>query len=335
MKKNILITGASGFIGSFLVEEALRRNYKTIAGIRSGSSKQYLNNPEIFFLELDFSNPAALDEAIRNYTEQHGKMNYVIHAAGVTKVKEKKDFFSVNTDNTQKLIAALQRNDQVPDKFILISSLAAYGPGSTDGPIRATHQKNPVTDYGRSKLQAEALLFNDPGFPSLIINPTAVYGPRDKDVFFLLKTIANHVELYIGNKKQILSFVHVQDLCSAVFLALESTAVNKNLLVSDLNAYTTENFNQVLKKQLGARTVSLVLPFPLMRAIVFLSEGIGHLRGRVSLLNRERLKEFEAPNWSVDCTDIVELGYQPKFNLEDGMANSIQWYKEKGWLKNK
>jgi UDP-glucose 4-epimerase len=332
MKKNLLITGASGFIGSYLVETALSKGYNTIAAVRPSSNKQYLKDPELHFLELDFKSDQTLDHAIREFVQRFGRIDYIIHNAGVTRANKNEEYDQVNFDNTKRLVHALQRNNQVPEKFVLISSLAAYGPAKNSVQIKSTVQKDPLTAYGRSKFKAEEFLYSLKEFPFVIINPTAVYGPKDKDVFFLINSIQKGFEVYIGNTKQLLSFVHASDLAAAIFIAMESDAVGKNFLVSDQHVYTAYAFNKQIKTILQKKTVSIVMPVAVVRTVAVFAEMVGAVTGKVPILNRERLKEFEAPNWAVDCSEMDQLGYQPKFNLEDGLNDAIQWYKEQGWL---
>jgi UDP-glucose 4-epimerase len=332
MKKNLLITGASGFIGSYLVETALRKNYQTIAAVRPSSNKQYLKDASIQFLELDFKSDQTLDHAIREFVDRFGKIDFLIHNAGVTRANKNEEYDQVNCDNTIRLVHALQRNHQVPEKFVLISSLAAYGPAKNAAPVKALDQKEPLTAYGRSKLKAEQFLYSLNDFPFVIINPTAVYGPKDKDVFFLINSIHKGFEVYIGNDGQLLSFVHASDLADAIFIAMESDAVRKNFLVSDQQVYTSKAFNQQIKSILNKKTLSLVLPVAVVRSVAVVAELVGSVTGKVPILNRERLKEFEAPNWAVDSTDINQLGYKPQFDLQAGLIDAIKWYKEQGWL---
>ena len=333
MKKNILITGASGFIGSFLVKEAIKRNFQAIAGVRNESIRKYLTDPAIHFLELNFTNEEALDAALTNFADHYGRLDYVIHTAGLTKSLHNEEFDKVNFENTKRFIHSLQRTGLVPDKFVFISSLASYGPADNGSPIHSSKNPSPLTAYGKSKLKAEQYLYTVTDFPFLIINPTAVYGPRDKDFFFLLKSISNHIELYIGNDQQQLSFVHVSDLVDAIYIAMESDAHHQNLLVSDLNVYSSRQVNQLIKQHLNKRTISFVVPAPIAELVAAVSENIGKLLGKVPILNRERLKEFKAKNWSVDCSEMAALGYRPQFDLDKGLQDAIAWYKEHGWMK--
>jgi UDP-glucose 4-epimerase len=332
MQKNVLITGASGFIGSYLVETALSKGYHTIAAVRPTSNKQYLKDPALHFLELDFKSDQTLDHAIREFVDRFGKIDYVIHNAGVTRANKNEEYDQVNCDNTVRLVHALQRNGQVPEKFVMISSLAAYGPAKNAEPVKATDKKEPLTAYGRSKFKAEEFLYSLKGFPFVIINPTAVYGPKDKDVFFLINSINKGFEVYIGNKQQLLSFVHAADLTAAIFIAMESDAFGKNFLISDRQVYTSQAFNQQIKTILQKKTLSIVMPVAVVRTVAVFAEMVGVVTGKVPILNRERLKEFEAPNWAVDSSEITALGYVPKYNLEEGLNHAIQWYKEQGWL---
>lgn len=333
MKKNILITGASGFIGSHLVKEAIKRNYQTFAGIRTSSNKEYLNDPDIHFLELDFNDKNLLNASLNDFANLHGRFDYIIHTAGVIKAINKADYSLVNYENTKKFVYALKENNLVPDKFIYISSIASFGPGINTLPINPGQIQKPLTEYGRSKLKTEEFLYSISDFPFLIISPTAVYGPRDKEFLYLIKLIEKHLEIYLGSSKQVLSFVHAHDLVHAIFLGMESTIVNQNLLVSDSKQYTSKAFNQIIKKNLNKRTISLVVPVLVARLFALFTEASGRIRGKASVLNRERLKEFEAMNWSVDCTEITKLGFVPQFSLEEGIKLTVRWYKMHGWIK--
>ena len=333
MQKKILITGASGFIGSFLVEEALKRNYETFAGIRSSSSKQFLNQPSIKFIDLDYTSDIALDILLQQYQKEIGKFDYIIHNAGLTKAKKNEDYFSVNYDNTKRFVDALLRNNIVPEKFVYISSLASYGPSLNLEPISAQQIQQPLTAYGRSKLKAEQYLYTIKDFPFVIINPTAVYGPREKDAFLLMQTIARGLEVYIGPKNQMISWVHVDDLVKAIFIALESNLVQKNILVSDSKIYTPKDFNSIVKKSLNKKTLSFTIPKFVLKTVTNAFEFVGKVKGQVPILNNERLKEFEAFNWSVDSSDLLSLGFNPQYFLDNGLPQTIEWYKANGWLK--
>ncbi|MDR2843458.1 MAG: NAD(P)-dependent oxidoreductase, partial [Candidatus Symbiothrix sp.] len=216
--KKILITGASGFIGSFLMEEALKKEWQTWAGIRKTSSREYLQNPTIQFMDLIFSDKEKLKAQINHHAERYGAWDYVIHNAGLTKCLNPADFDRVNYLFSRNLIEALQETGHTPKKFILMSSLSAHHPQAD-------------TVYGRSKLKAEEFLQSQLNFPYIILCPTGVYGPREKDYYLMLKTIQAGFDLTAGFQPQRLTFIYVKDLVKAAFLALESPIQNKTYLL--------------------------------------------------------------------------------------------------------
>ena len=119
----ILITGASGFIGSFIVEEALRQGYEVWAGMRKSSSKEYLTDPRIHFITLNLNDPELLREQL-----QEVRFDVVVHAAGVTKCLDKRDFFRINTEGTKNLANALRALNMPLKRFVYLSSLSIFGP---------------------------------------------------------------------------------------------------------------------------------------------------------------------------------------------------------------
>jgi dihydroflavonol-4-reductase len=331
--KKILITGASGFIGSFLMEEGLKRGYEMVAAVRKSSNKKYLSDQRIKFLEIDFTDAKRLEEQIADFCKKHGQFDYVIHNAGITKAKKIQDYFTVNFQYTKNLADAFINSNNAPEKFIYMSSLAAYGPSSTLDPIRCTDIPKPVTSYGKSKLESENYLRSLDQFPYIIIRPTAVYGPRDKDIFILIKMLNRNFEPYIGFGKQVLSFVHVKDLARAIFLTLESPYKQKEYFISDGSFYDSRVFNATAKKYLNKKTISITIPTMVVKPIAYTTETLAALFGTIATINRERLKEFEARNWSVDTTPLQnEIGFKAEYNLENGLKETIEWYKENGWI---
>ncbi|MDP1727855.1 MAG: NAD(P)-dependent oxidoreductase [Bacteroidota bacterium] len=330
--KKILITGASGFIGSFLVEEALKRDYEVYAGIRKSSSTKYLSDSRIKLTELDFSNPDLLNQKISELPQ----FDYIIHNAGLTRAPKKADYFTSNYQYTKNIIDALISQKKVPEKFIYMSSLAAYGPGDPEllNPVQVSDTPRPLTAYGRSKLESEKYLNTLPNFPHIIIRPTAVYGPREKDLFTVFKMINNNIELFVGFKKQHLTFIYVKDLVKAVFQSMESGIINRGYFVSDGNVYDGKILGNIIKKQLGKRTLRISFPIGLVRLIAIISESTKYISGKQALLNYDKINELECTNWQCDIQPLIdELNFKPEYNLNEGIQETITWYKQTKWLK--
>ena len=320
MMKTVLITGAGGFIGSFLVEEALNREWKVWAGIRKTTNKEYLNDKRISFIDLLYSDKDKLKRQIENHRKCFGKWDYVIHNAGVTKCLRSDDFEKINYRFTRNLIEALQEAGAVPDKFVLMSSLSAAPPADTL--------------YGKSKRKAEEFLETQTDFPYVILQPTGVYGPRDKDYFLVLKSIKNGFDLTAGYKPQILTFLYVKDLAKAVFLAAESDFTHKTYIVSDGNTYSDEAYTQMAKQALGKKHVlKLRVPLMLLKTVSVSAELFSKLSRKPSTLNRDKYKIMKRRDWTCDISPITnDLDFHAEYDLECGIKECVAWYTNQGWL---
>lgn len=326
----ILITGASGFIGSYLVEEGLRQNYEIYAAVRSQSNLQYLTDERIHILHLDLSDPEKLTQKWLELKNSFEAFDYVIHNAGVTQVVDKADFDRINYECTRNLVDSLATADFKPKKFLFMSSLAAQGPGNATSmaPIAPHHLPAPLTHYGRSKLKAEQYLATCQKIPYLIFRPTAVYGPRDKDFLSFFKTISCHLEPYLCNPQQRLSFIYVKDLVRLLYVSLNSPAINRCYFASDGDNYTSAELSAITKKVLNKWTIAITFPKFLIRMIARVSETIAQLRSRTSVLNSDKYRELTSPNWACDASQTLEtFGFKPHYKLEKGIVETIQWYK--------
>ena len=207
--KKILITGASGFIGGFLVKEALNRGYETWAGVRSTSSRVNLQDERIRFIDLKYSDRESLTAQLADFVREHGPWDYVIHNAGLTKTLDKRNFYRINAQNTANLIEALAASGCKPEKFLLMSSLSSYGRGDekTFRPISLDDPQLPDTDYGKSKLEAENYLRHQSYFPYVILRPTGVYGPGEKDYFMEIKSVKSGFDFAVGFTPQRITFI--------------------------------------------------------------------------------------------------------------------------------
>ena len=340
-KMKILITGASGFIGSFIVEEALRRGMETWAVVRRSSSKAYLTDERIHFIELNLSSEEELVEQLRDH-----EFDYVVHAAGVTKCLNKAEFRRINTEGTKNLVNALLELQMPLQRFVYISSLSVFGAIREQQPyeeIRETDTPQPNTEYGRSKLEAERWLDSlsptpSPAgrgaFPYVILRPTGVYGPRERDYFMMAKSIKGHSDFAVGFKRQDITFVYVTDVVQAVFLALEKGETGRKYFLSDGQVYQSTTFSDLIHEELGRPWwIRITAPVWVLRIVTFFGEHIGHLTGKVTALNNDKYNILKQRNWRCDIQlAIDELGYRPEVDLKEGVRRSIKWYKENGWL---
>ena len=333
---SILITGASGFIGSFIVEEALKRKFAVWAGIRSSSSKKYLRERKIHFLELDFAHPNELRAQLSGHKGTYNKFDYIVHCAGLTKCRDKKEFDLVNYLQTKYFVDTLRELNMVPKQFIYISTLSVFGPVHEKdyAPIKETDICTPNTAYGLSKLKAELYIQSIPGFPYVFYRPTGVYGPREMDYFLMAKSIRNHMDFSVGFKRQDLTVVYVKDIVQAIFLGIEKQISRRAYFLSDGKVYKSSAFSDLIRKELGnPYVIRLRCPLIVLKVVSLLAEFVATRSGKSSTLNSDKYKIMKQRNWQCDITPVMkELGYVPEYDLEKGVKETIAWYKNEGWL---
>lgn len=334
--ERILITGASGFIGSFLVEEALNKGYEVWAGVRSTSSRRYLSAEGIHFLELDFSQPDKLRAQLSEWKSRAERFDYIVHCAGVTKCPEPKTFDEVNYIQTKRFIDTLRELGMVPRQFAHVSTLSVFGPAHEDdyAPIREDDHPVPNTAYGRSKLKAERYIQGLPDFPYVIYRPTGVYGPRETDYYLMAKSIKSHLDLAAGFKRQDLTFVYVKDVVQAIFLSIARGVTRRAYFLSDGKVYSSRAFSDLIQKELGVRGVLHVkCPLAVLKGISAAAQFMASLSGKGSTLNLDKYNIMKQRNWRCDITPAErELGYRPEYDLERGVREAVAWYKKEGWL---
>ena len=321
MSERVLITGASGFLGYHLLLAVLHKNLDVYAAVRKNSQIGHLKNLPVKYLFLNYNE---VDEMSAMLIDN--KINYIIHAAGVTKAVKQQTYNDINSTFSVNLAKAAAASGNEFKKMVFISSLASLGPlKDITNIITEQTAPAPVTAYGRSKLLAEKEL-SKINIPITILRPTAVYGPRDKDIFIMLKTVSQGFDPYIGKKLQQLSFVHVKDVADIAVDALFSN--NTGIYnITDGNCYSRYEFADIVKAILRKKAYRFHIPMPLVKALAYFLETINGLMNKPAVINREKLHELAATNWVCDISKAkTELNFTPKFNLHNGLIDSIAWY---------
>lgn len=327
MKKKVLITGASGFVGYHLIIEALSAGLEVFAAVRSSSDVSHLKDLDVKFTNLQYH---SVDLLKANIFEN--AYDYIIHASGTTKAKNKAEYNLINAEYSRNLAQAASGTKV--EKFVFVSSLAALGPSlNLNTMIEDDSAAHPVTSYGESKLLAEKYLNAIEDLPLLIFRPTAVYGPREKDIFILFKSINMGLEPYIGKFDQQFSFIYVKDLVGVLIAALSSDLVNKTYNVSDGGIYNRYALADYSKSALNKKTFKFHLPVAGVNIFALLMEKIYANSSKTPALNKEKMSELTAINWGCNIKYLrKELDFSPKFDLERGVKETMLWYKNNKWL---
>lgn len=342
--KRVLVVGAGGFAGGFICGECLRRGWQVWAGVRESTSRRYLDDPRLRFVVLDFENPEGMKEALSvgspSAQGETGTLwDYVIYNLGATKCVNFADFNRINYRYLQYFTDALKalyaEADVALPRLLYISSLSAMGPRDEKGCSPYTEDMIPMpnTRYGASKLKAEMWLATC-GIPSIIFRATGIYGPRDRDYFLMFKSIRKGFDFSVGFRRQLLSFLYVEDLARACCDALEKGKPGQTYIVGEPVSYTQKEFRTLASEALGRKKVIPVrLPLWAVRIVSAVAEKIGVAKGKPSTLNTDKYHIMAQRNWNIDVSKARrEFGFDPKVSLPEGIRRSVAWYESEGWL---
>lgn len=333
MAKKVLIIGAGGFIGGFIADESLRRGFDTWAGVRASTSREFLKQPGLNFVTLDYDDPERLAQQLSAALPEGEKWDWIVYNLGATKCANFADFNRINFIYLQNTIAALRAADKLPGRFLFMSSLSAVGPGDEKGysPLTASSIPQPNTRYGVSKIKAETLLETCADINWTIFRPTGVYGPHEKDYLMMVKCIDSHWDFGVGYRRQLLTFIYVKDLAAAVFDALEAPAtLRRKYIISEPRAYTQSEFRKIVAGALGRKFV-IPVRLPLWAAYIasVVSEKYGVAKMKASTLNRDKFKIMKQRNWNCDVSDAVrDFNFSPRYPLLSGIAETVSAYRE-------
>lgn len=327
MKKKVLITGATGFLGFHLLYEAEKRGLETYAAVRKRSEVAHIKELVDEFVELDYTSVKKLQDTLSRYG-----FDYIIHAAAMTRSKKTEIYEMVNVQFAENLGLAASRQINLKS-FVFISSLAAIGPVSFNTTrITENNTMSPVTRYGESKKKAEEKLTSIVNLPLTVLRPTAIYGPREKDLLVLFKTILGGLDVYIGSSPQKLTFIHAEDAAKAV---LEASISEKNGFynLTDGNVYSRYDIADTINNFTGRKGLRLHLPLALVKGLATVAELLYTFSENYPVLYRERINEVTAENWDCDISAAKrDLHFNPKYNLETGLAETLDWYKKEKWI---
>ncbi len=325
--KSLLVVGAGGFIGGFIAAEGLRRGMKVTVAVRESTSRRYLTDQRLEFLVLDYDDRDSMTAAIAAAP----RWDYIIYNLGATKCMNYVDFKRINYGYLRTFTEVLTETGHVPSRLLFMSSLSALGPGDEKNytPLSGDTFPNPDTRYGQSKIMAEQHLEHFAGIPYIIFRPTGVYGPHEKDYLMMIKSIDSHFDFGVGFRKQMLTFIYVDDLVNAMFDALEAGVENRKYIISENRAYTQKEFRDIVARELGGKWVIPVkLPIWAVWTASAVAEKIAKWRCSTSTLNRDKFKIMRQRNWNADISDAVaEFGFNPQVDLREGVHRTVEAYR--------
>lgn len=325
----VLLTGATGFVGSHILDSLRARRLEVRVLLRPTSSRRFIEEhlAHVELREGSIGDPASLRAAMRDVT-------HVIHCAGTIRAKDYAEYYDVNQTGTRNVVAAANACREQILRLVHISSLAVSHPAPTSTPAREDDPPAPVSEYGRSKLGAEREVVEHCEVPFTILRPPPVYGPRDDGFFTLFRTVRRHIVPRFSGGVKALSMVFASDLAEASVACLNPpAAAGRTYFVASPEVLTVRNFCEEIARQLKVWTLPVWLPVPALWPICALTELTCRMLQKPSLLNRQKYAELRAPGWVCDASRLRnEIGFVASTPLAEGIRQTIAWYRQAGWL---
>jgi len=319
----ILVTGGTGFIGGHLIERLVSHGENLRALVRK--TARFGNTP-VEIVRGDLATGNGLAEALKD-------VDTVCHLAGVTKALSIADYYTGNVRATENLARAIATTGR-PIRTVHVSSLAAIGPGSDATPLTEDAEPHPLTHYGKSKLEGERIvraILPD----AVIVRPPAVYGPRDTDVFEILKSINQGMVIEIAGGERWFSAIYVADLVEGIIAAAcEPQAAGRTYFLSRQGVVSWSELIGIASRIMGRTPRIVRVPAPAAFAIGYGAELWSRLTRKPGIVSRDKVTDMKGRYWVCDTRRAkAEIGFDAPTDIETGLAVTLAWYREAGWLK--
>ncbi|MDP2039239.1 MAG: NAD(P)-dependent oxidoreductase [Ignavibacteria bacterium] len=323
-----VVTGASGFVGSHLVDRLLAEGHHVKCILRSSSSRRWLEGKPVEIVDFGLFDKAALKEVLKD-------ADYIYHVAGIVKAKRVEDYFKGNVESTKTLLEVAAEVNPNLKRFLIVSSQTACGPSLNGKPCSEETEEHPITTYGRSKFAQEQLAksYFDK-LPITIVRPPAVFGERDTEVYLIFKTYKAGLMTLIGFDNKMLNLIHVADFVNGIYEAsISPNTIGQKYFVASEELYTWPQVGDAIAKALGKRALTLRLPHTLVYSVATIAQFFAMFSSKAATFNLEKARDFVQPGWTCEVSKAKkDFGFTQKVSLEEGIKRSIDWYKEMKWL---
>jgi len=323
-----IVTGATGFVGSHLVDYLLDKGHEVRCIVRKSSDLKWLNGKSVKIYNSGLADKESLEKILKD-------VHFIFHVAGVVKSKNKDGYFKGNVEPTRNILDVCLKVNPNIRRIMIVSSLTACGPSKIGVPNDESTKENPITTYGESKFMQEQLAksYFDK-LPITIVRPPAVYGPRDTEIYLVFKTFQKGLMTLVGFNKKELSLVHVSDLVHGIYLAASNQESKSKIYFISSDEITNWEFvNDVLEKVFRKKALKIKIPHVIIYVIAAVAQFLSIFSKKPATFNLEKARDFVQEAWTCDITKAKsELGFQPVMSTEEGLKQTISWYKSEKWL---
>lgn len=325
--ETVLLTGATGFVGSHVVEAMVGRAPRVRALIRKTSRRDHLEQHGVEPVVADLDDVESVVRAVDG-------ADVVVHMAAVLRGGSAEEFERVNAAGTTTIVEAIKRAKRRPRRLVYLSSLAAVGPARNGKPVSAIDEPMPLTAYGRSKLAGEQISRGvEPETEVVILRAPAVYGPRDRDVFEFFRLASWGVIPVPTGPPRPLQMIHVSDLARALALAATADVLGGVYHIAEQQAYPWEEVGRLVGIAVGRNARPLRIPAGIIEVAGALSEAASNLIGKPAIFTRDKARELLAPGWLCETEAArAAFGFEAQKRLPQGLAETAKWYRAQGWL---
>lgn len=325
----VLITGATGFVGSHLVETlAVPETGRAVRVLtRASSDVSLLEGLGVERVTGHLGDLAALEKAVAD-------VGVIFHLAALTRARNEREFQAANETGTRLLLEAARASGSVK-RFVYVSSLAAAGPAREGRPVTPDDVPGPLTAYGRSKLAGEKACgdFRE-AFQVAVLRPPAVYGPRDRDLLVFFQLASRGFLPVPGGPVRSLQMIHVGDLARAIAAAGLAEGATGVYHVAEAQAYAWMEVLESVSRAVGKAGRRIPIPQSLLRMAGGLSGALGRLSRRPPIFDGDKARELLAPGWLCETDGAKrDLGFETAIPLERGLKETAAWYRGRGWLR--
>ncbi len=325
----IILTGATGFIGSHMAELLLAQGAEVVCPVRNPARLRNLEGMPVSVVPAD---------KLRDVLTDSLSFDYVIHLGGATRARDYEGYRQSNVGLTRELLEIFSTEPyrKALKRFVLVSSQAATGPCPDGGvAVNETDPCCPISLYGRSKAEAEQVAdrFHH-AVPITVVRPPTVFGPRDTDVLGVFKSARFRLAPFIAGPDRLVSIIYVQDLVEGILAAARAPeAVGQTYFLANPEPVIWRQFALDVARLMGYRAIALPVPAAAMKLVAYAGDVVGKLRGSVPLFRSEKFEEMRQLAWVCSSEKAFkDLGWRPRFSLEEAIGITAQWYADNGWL---
>lgn len=325
------VTGATGFVGSHLVEALLDRGYEVVCLVRRPERAIALFGPRVQYVTGALEDHEVLRQGCAG-------ADAVFHLAGLTAARTEEEFFRVNRDGTQRLVRAAEEASPPPKRLVYVSSLAASGPSRKGRPAVETDPPHPVSAYGQSKLAGEEVVRRS-SLSWTIVRPPAVYGPRDRAFLKLFKLARRRLIPLTGKPDQELSLIYAPDLAAALVACAQPVCAGRTYFASHPEIVLLRQAAVAIYHSVATSNtpppgpVVIRLPGPVTRGLLGLIGWVAVRTGKASFLSADKARELLAESWTCSPAALErDTGWKAVTDLESGLRLTVGWYRKHGWL---